>query len=57
MAKEHAAALKGMALCRALSPAGAFTGSPRAVEECFEIVRPVLEHAIALINGETKHED
>lgn len=34
-----------------------FPGSPRAVEECFEVVRSVLEHAIALINGNTGHEN
>lgn len=31
-------------------------GSPKAVEECFEVIRPVLQHAIMLISGETKHE-
>ena len=30
-------------------------GSPTGVEECFEVIRPVLSHAIDLINGETKH--
>jgi molybdenum cofactor synthesis domain-containing protein len=33
-----------------------FPGSPKAVEECFEVVRPVLEHAIDLISGKTSHE-
>ena len=33
-----------------------FPGSPKAVEECFEVVRPVLKHAIDLISGETSHE-
>lgn len=32
-----------------------FPGSPKAVAECFEVVRPVLAHAIDLISGETKH--
>ena len=32
-----------------------FPGSPRAVSECFEAVRPVLAHAIQLISGDTKH--
>ncbi len=32
-------------------------GSPKGVEECFEVIRPVLVHAIQLVNGETKHED
>jgi len=31
-------------------------GSTKAVEECFEIVRPVLQHAIDLIGGNTSHE-
>jgi len=30
-------------------------GSPKAVEECFEIIRPILGHAINLICGETAH--
>lgn len=30
-------------------------GSPKGVEECFEIVRPVLKHAVDLIAGNTKH--
>ncbi len=30
-------------------------GSPRGVEECFEVIRPVLAHAVNLINGDTKH--
>lgn len=33
-----------------------FPGSPRAVEECFEVVKPVLKHAIALMGGDTKHD-
>lgn len=32
-----------------------FPGSPKAVEECFEVVRPVLRHAIDLITGQTGH--
>ncbi|MBV9240417.1 MAG: MogA/MoaB family molybdenum cofactor biosynthesis protein, partial [Acidobacteria bacterium] len=28
-------------------------GSPKAVEECFEVVRPVLSHAIELLAGES----
>jgi molybdenum cofactor synthesis domain-containing protein len=31
-------------------------GSPSAVEECFEIIQPVLGHSIALIEGHTGHE-
>lgn len=30
-------------------------GSPRAVEECFDVIRPVLHHAVDLIRGETGH--
>ena len=31
-------------------------GSPKAVEECFEVVRPVLAHAIKLLSGDTAHD-
>ena len=30
-------------------------GSPKGVEECFEVIRPVLAHAIDLISGKTEH--
>jgi len=30
-------------------------GSPRGVDECFEVIRPVLSHAVALISGNTEH--
>ena len=30
-------------------------GSPRGVLECFEIIRPVLQHAIDLVGGEKPH--
>ena len=32
-----------------------FPGSPKAVAECFEVIRPVLKHAVALISGQTEH--
>ncbi len=31
-------------------------GSPKAVEECFEVIRPLLQHAINLISGESTHD-
>jgi molybdenum cofactor synthesis domain-containing protein len=30
-------------------------GSPKAVRECFEVIKPVLNHAIELLEGRTKH--
>lgn len=30
-------------------------GSPKGVVECFEVIKPVLPHAINLLAGETKH--
>ena len=30
-------------------------GSPKAVEECFAVIRPVLQHAVDLIAGRTDH--
>jgi molybdenum cofactor synthesis domain-containing protein len=30
-------------------------GSPKAVKECFEVIRPVLQHAINVTAGETAH--
>ncbi len=32
-----------------------FPGSERGVRECFEVVRPILQHAVNLVSGETKH--
>ncbi|MFL6229375.1 MAG: molybdenum cofactor biosynthesis protein B [Pyrinomonadaceae bacterium] len=31
-------------------------GSPKAVRECFEVIRPVLAHAVALLAGRTHDE-
>ncbi len=30
-------------------------GSPKGVLECFEVVKPVLQHAVDLLAGNTKH--
>jgi molybdenum cofactor synthesis domain-containing protein len=30
-------------------------GSPKAVEECFEVIRPVLKHAVEVLAGQTEH--
>jgi len=30
-------------------------GSPKGVEECFEVIRPVLKHAINVLSGDTRH--
>lgn len=30
-------------------------GSPKAVTECFEVIRPILPHAIDLLTGKTSH--
>lgn len=32
-----------------------FPGSPKAVAECFEVIKPILGHAIDQISGETAH--
>ena len=31
-------------------------GSPKAVEECFDVIRPVIQHAIDLVGGQTEHQ-
>src|SRR3989440_3777895 len=31
-------------------------GSPKAVRESFEVIKPVLNHAIDLLSGETRHD-
>ena len=30
-------------------------GSPKGVAECFEVIKPVLQHAVNLVAGETAH--
>lgn len=30
-------------------------GSPKAVSECFAVIKPVLQHALNLLSGNTKH--
>lgn len=30
-------------------------GSPKAVRECFDVIKPVLQHAVNLLEGNTKH--
>lgn len=32
-------------------------GSPKGVEECFEVIRPVLQHAVNQVTGNTGHTD
>jgi molybdopterin biosynthesis enzyme MoaB len=30
-------------------------GSPKGVVECFEVIKPVLKHAVSLIAGDKAH--
>ena len=30
-------------------------GSPKGVSECFEVLKPILQHAVSLLAGNTKH--
>jgi molybdenum cofactor synthesis domain-containing protein len=32
-----------------------FPGSPKAVEECFGVLEPVLEHAVRTLRGDSRH--
>ena len=32
-----------------------FPGSPKAVEECFGVLEPVLEHAVRTMRGDSRH--
>lgn len=34
-----------------------FPGSPRGVKECFDVIQPVLKHAVALVAGDTAHQE
>ena len=34
-----------------------FPGSPKAVAECFEVLRPVLKHSVQLVSGESYHHE
>ena len=34
-----------------------FPGSPKAVVECFEVVKPVLRHAARMLSGDTGHNE
>lgn len=34
-----------------------FPGSPNAVVECFEVVKPVLRHAVRMLSGDTEHNE
>lgn len=34
-----------------------FPGSPKGVVECFEVLSPVLAHALRLIQGKTRHSE
>ena len=33
-----------------------FPGSPKAVQECFDVLKPVLQHAVNLISGNKSHD-
>lgn len=46
---------RGVAGIRARTLIINLPGSPKAVEECFAVLEPVLSHAIALISGDTSH--
>jgi molybdopterin biosynthesis enzyme MoaB len=32
-----------------------FPGSPRAVEQLFGVIAPILEHAVATLDGHSRH--
>jgi molybdopterin adenylyltransferase len=33
-----------------------FPGSPKAIDECFEVLEPVLGHAVRTLRGESRHD-
>lgn len=33
-----------------------FPGSPKAINECFDVLKPVLRHALNLISGDNRHQ-
>ncbi|KXK05942.1 MAG: molybdopterin adenylyltransferase [Acidobacteria bacterium OLB17] len=61
MRRETAAKTPFAMLSRAVSGIAGHTlivnmpGKPNAVEECFEVIRPVLKHAVELLHGRTAH--
>jgi len=56
MKKTPAAMLsRGVAGIRGNTLIVNFPGSPKAVTECFEVIKPVLQHAIDLIDGDPGH--
>lgn len=57
-ASKHPMAMLSRGICgiRGTTLIVNLPGSPKGVEECFDVIRPVLQHAVDLISGETKHE-
>lgn len=56
-ASRHPMAMLSRGICgiRGKSLIINLPGSPKGVEECFEVIRPVLRHAVDLISGDTRH--
>ncbi|MBX7053670.1 MAG: MogA/MoaB family molybdenum cofactor biosynthesis protein [Pyrinomonadaceae bacterium] len=56
-ASRHPMAMLSRGVCgiRGRSLIVNLPGSPKGVEECFEVIRPVLRHAVDLIAGKTEH--
>ncbi|HLL77509.1 MAG TPA: MogA/MoaB family molybdenum cofactor biosynthesis protein [Pyrinomonadaceae bacterium] len=57
--KQTPAAMLSRGVCGVLSGALVVNlpGSPRAVRECFDVIRPVLAHAVAQLAGGGRHEE